>query len=228
MTLAIPVREGKPDEPETLRYVLRSIAHHLPDETPVVCGHRPAWYVGEHIPTVQDGTEKHANMGINLQAAVDAFDTFTWWSDDTYALKPVPPAVYARPETVDHMLDRVAEIPWKRTLRSQKVILTAWGFDCSTLLCSESHHPMLMDSARAKHLLEKISRDFPDHPLGSFKGLYGAGLDVIPDRDPKELGLLRGINPDATYLSTNTVTEAQGQVMRELRAMYPTPCRWER
>lgn len=226
--IAIPVRVGKPEAPESLRYVLRSICHHLPDEIPVVCGHAPDWYTGDHIPTVQDSAEKHGNMGINLLAAVDALESFAWWSDDVYALKPTPPTVYARPESVDHLLARVGNIPWRRTLLSQQKILTSWGHDTSTLLCSESHHPMLMDSARARDLLDGIARDFPTHPLGSFKGLYAAGLEVVPQKDPKVMYPLKGIEPDATYLSTTPIVYRQGQAARELRAMFPTPCRYER
>jgi hypothetical protein len=226
--IAIPVRDSKPDQPESLRYVLRSIAHHLPDEEVTLCGHKPDWYQGDHLPTVQDSPEKHGNMGINLLAAVENFPEFTWWSDDTYTLKPVPPTVYARPETVDHLLARVAEIPWKRTLRSQRTILRAWGFDPAVLLCSESHHPMLMNSARARDLLERVAKDFPTHPLGSFKGLYAAGLEVTIQDDPKILHVDKSIKPDATYLSTTAVTFRQGQCARELRAMFPTPCKFER
>jgi len=226
--ICIPVRDGKPEEPESLRYVLRSIAQHLPDETPVLCGHRPDWYTGEHIPTVQDSPERHGNMGINLQAAASTFDTFVWWSDDVYLLKDSEPTVYARPETVDHVLARVPEIPWKRTFRSQVAILKAWGFDTSTLLCSESHHPMLMDSVRLRDMLDTITRDFPTHPLGQIKGLYAAGLDVTPSVDPKVVYPLKGINPDAVYLSTSPVTFRQGLAGRELRALFPHPCKYER
>lgn len=227
MTIVIPVRNGGPGEPETLRYALRSIARNLPHETPVLFGYRPDWYLGEHRPTVQD-KDKHGNIGINLLAAAAEFPTFTFWSDDCYVMKPAVPAVHAREESVDHLFDRCPTMPWKVTFGAQRDMLRQWGYDTNTLPCSDSHHPMLINSERLVELVERVKATNPKHPLGAFKALYGAGCDVEVSEDPKVMNPRRSINPDATYVSTCGATFFHGQAGVEIRAAFPEPCQYER
>lgn len=225
--IVIPVREGKPDAPESLRYVLRSLHANAPDHTPVVVGHRPAWYVGEHIPTVQTG-DKHGNIGVNLETAAREMEGFWLYSDDTYLLHPATPAVWARPESVEHLLERTPAIPWRKTFKTQRDLLARWGFDVDTLPCSDSHHPMLIDSAILTDLFARVRKGAPHHPLGSFKALYGAGRHTEVGDDPKILQVHRSIPEGATYLSTTVTTFTQGQAGRELRARFPNPSPYER
>ena len=227
--IAIPVRDSGPSEPESLRYVLRSIATHLPGESVTLVGHRPSWYRGPHIPTHQiKGVDKHVNIGTNLVTAARTFDRFCFWSDDCVILRPSAHAVYARPEPIDSLHARLRRSdPWTKTLGAQRDLLHAWGFDTSTIPCGDSHHPILIRSELLQKVLERTSRDNPNHPVGSFRALYAAHVRPVISRDPKATHPAAKLSRNRTYVSLTPITW-RGQPGADIRALFPDPGPLER
>ena len=86
--IVIPYRHSDNDE---LRYVLRSIEKYCNfDYDITIIGDKPKWATNiNHIPYDDTQYKRYENLYNKINIAINHFDSFFWWHDDEFVLKPV-------------------------------------------------------------------------------------------------------------------------------------------
>lgn len=144
--VVVPVRPGKHDEPDSLRYALRTIWHHLDVGKIWIVGHHPSWLdssVG-HIPSAQrtqmyrNVNEPHLkfqNQEANLRAvmASEVSEDFLWWSDDFFVLRDTSTDIpyFHRGSLRDYLDTLPAKHGWGEYAEGLGFclkLLEAWGY----------------------------------------------------------------------------------------------------
>lgn len=238
MHVVIPVRPGR--ENESLRYALRAWHAIYPEVEVTVIGGKPFWYTGRHVQTVQRVGPQYQwteNFPRALRAAVAVSDGPFWWSaDDIFPLvrvplEPVP--TWCRLSDLDVYLEKWAKarpLGYTRAfvegMRGQRDILRALGVD--TQDNADIHLPHLLDPDKITTLLDMLATDFPDHPAGHFRAIYGG---LWPDniqrvKDPKVTGNtpMDAFSPFVSTCHSSWV----GFTGRSLRKRLPHPSPWEK
>lgn len=241
-SVVIPVRDGRRPTPDYLTWTLRSIDKNLPHTNVVLVGALPKWVdpaAVTHVPTLQ-GVHKFVNIGVNLQAALDhpdVTDQFTWFNDDMYILRPVDQVPLMHRETIGAFCERLNthrhraahstdHVAFVKGMQSQRWILRKWGFTDDEP-CTDMHTPIPIDKARCVDVLARAQQTAPEHQLGHFRALYGAGLPSQHLKDPKPSRKDFRVT-DETYLSTYVSTWKDGLVGQHIRALFPTPSKYEK
>lgn len=235
MDIAIPTRKNRPS-PDHLKWVLRSIYHHMKHDRVFIVGEIPVWLAQSNvvcIPTDQTGT-KHVNQGINLAAMMDSdiSEDFYYWDDDIFIMRDTESIpLYARGMyTAAEFLD--SRYPagndeskaYTQGLRDQLTLLQQWGFDLNTLYFTDLHAPIPLNKARLKDVLERRNVEAPHIEGGQFQALYGAGLPCIPVRDFKIRRATDLPDPSNHFvsLSPNAWKGATGKYLK-MRYWHPSP-----
>lgn len=244
-TVVYPVRRGRRRDPDHLRWSIRSLRN-LPHSNVVIVGQLPDWIdpaTVSHIPTDQ-GRHKFVNIGMNLQAALDSADVtdrFVWFNDDFYVLRPVdcvelhdrgPMGPFCEKLRVAKHYQASYSTEHREYLAgmaSQRSILLEWGYTDDLPFC-DLHCPIPIDKDRCRDVLARTIDTKPDHQLGHFRGLYGAGLPSTYLEDSKTKSRNRHYklsdHPDP-YFSTYVRTWL-GPVGAQIREMFPDPSPYER
>lgn len=234
MDVAYPVRHRRPPrELDHLIWSLRTLRH-LPDVGRVfLAGGRPEGLTGIiHLPTPP--ASQWDSIGANLKAVVDSdiSEEFVWMNDDFFFLRDL--------EAVD-LVDRGPIARWGKKgsagsqasssffagMGAQVRILQAWGFDAETTMCTDLHAPIVLNKTRVAELIDRLDAEFPDHPVGHFRMLYGAGLSSRTITDPKIKTPDRLPPLDWDYVSTDEASFQHGLVGSYLRSRYWEPSPYE-
>lgn len=204
MDLAVPVGGYRsPKEPEWLRWVLRTWAHHYPPDRVFIVGQWPHYLDPAqvtYIPTIQN-EGKWANTETNLRAVMesDISEDFIWTNDDIFLLRDLDSLpLYASGTIADRispMADKSGSVPkptqeFYNGMFRQAHAASIWGYDPTTALCCDLHVPIPVTKSRLKETLDRrddlgsnIALE-PVVPRGHWRMLYGLGLEaeVIEDR----------------------------------------------
>lgn len=237
------VREGLPEEPEILRYSLRSLKN-VPHGKVFVSGHKPIWASDQviHLPTTQmetpseDGNGKFHNIGMNLEAALldtRVSDNFYWFNDDMFIMKRIHSIpLYARQYTTDEFCQRLklAADPEHNAFVwgcwTQRDMLIKLGYDTENLNFTDCHYPMPVNKQDALIWLKWMSMNYPKHPLGHFRAVVGASYPSVRIKDCKIQDDQTSIPDDWKYASTYSVSW-NGIAGRQIRTAFPEMCKYE-
>lgn len=235
--IVCPVRPTRP-LPDHLKWVIRSWDQHFDVARVILVGSLPDWaHPGkvEFVPTYQV-YGKFWNIGINLLAtlASDVSDSFVWLNDDFFLLHDLDTVPLTNKGPWDDVIDKLGDPTGTKEhqeyiagFRSQRDILRAWGYDTSVEPCTDLHTPFPVHKNRMVDLLTKVRTEFPDHPVGHFRGLYGAGLQSAYMTDVKVKKNDRLPNPDWWTVSTS-LTSWNGALGEYLRERFGRKSRWEK
>lgn len=199
MIIAIPVRDASRNE--QLRYALRAWSIALPEAEVVVIGGKPHWYVGGHIPTLQESkgdAQWRVNFPRAMRALLDsgilgASESFIWTADDIFPLSkgagtiPDPHDLNRWPTWCRLQdLDKYVTL-WKAKrvtdsytrmfidgMQSQLNIIRELGIETHGIHNADMHMPHVLRADRVHEMLELLENKFPDHPAGHFRAIYGA------------------------------------------------------
>lgn len=233
----IPVREGRTNEP--LRYAARAWATHHPELEVVIIGGRPDWWAGRHLPTVQESGHA-AQWAVNfpraLRAAVESATGPFWWSaDDIFPLAalPDPPVTWCRRQDLDAYV-----AAWQRRrppgytglfvagMAGQRDILRAQGV--TTQHNADIHLPHLLEPWAVATLLDLLATEYPEHPAGHFRAIYGG---LWPGR------IERVADPKVTFHGTPDTSGGwvstcgpswRSRAGKLIRSHYPKPSPYEK
>lgn len=217
---------------DELRHSLRSLDANIEHGNVWIVGELPAWArnVG-HIKTCQTGS-RFANSTGNVRAACehpDVADTFTFWNDDFFALEPTVVPVWHSGEVADvrrHNPNRMRrQATYVDGLAATAWLLRRWGYE--RILNYDLHVPM---PVHAELMLEVLDAAAPANIAALHKRtLYGnvAELAGAEHADVKIGSSGGGIKPGQLWVSSSDSSFARGTLGRQLRARFPTPCRYE-
>lgn len=204
----------------------------------ILVGSLPDWaHPGEVelIPTYQV-YGKFWNIGINLLAvlASDVSDQFIWLNDDFFLLHTLDTIPLTNKGPWDAVVENLGEPngtkehqEYVRGFRSQRDILRTWRFDTSTEPCTDLHTPFPVHKDRMVDVLTRVRREHPEHPVGHFRGLYGAGLQSSYMADVKIKHSER--LPEADWWTVSTsLTSWNGVCGEFLRDTFSSKSRWEK
>ena len=222
LTLVCPVRPGESNEP--LRYMLRSVAAHLPEARVILAGHKPAWVQGvEHVPVPQPRPDR-SNVA-RILAAVCAHPStpseFMLVNDDFFAMVPNPPVPMVHNGT---LADLAGEPGWRhgwyaRALANTRGVLAEWGHE-SPLSYDRVHQPMPVVTEVMGEVLDAAG----DVPV-LHRSLYGntvGGGEAGVDAKARAAEPLQ----DLPWAST-APSSWNRQAGRAVRKAFPDPCRYE-
>ena len=219
--VVIPIGRGRPD---TLPYVLRSLAEHAGVTEVITVGERPKGIEpDQHIDSPNDG-QPHVNIAGHLRRVCEAIDgEFIWTDDDTFTMKPWVPGVYVHRHSIAGML-RVYpnQGTWSQAVRNSIKVMKQWGHDPETVPCGTVHRPWLVSTDRVRMVTDALNAVRG----GSFRALYPAGLpNVVEASNPKILG--RNVpHPDSDVISlfNDSWRYNAGRIVRET---FTESSRWE-
>lgn len=230
MDWVIPVRVAA--RSEELRYMLRSLAEHVPQHGRVwLVGHRPAWARAvEHIPTVQDGT-KYQNTTRAVRAACEneqVSDPFVLANDDMFTMRRCReiPVLHRGPiREVEAYYARRGSGAYLRGMRETRELLEQLGV--VEPLSYELHVPLVVGKAAMLAALDAGRGLDVVHK----RSLYGnlAGVGGVQATDIK---IIHGnsfpapVGPAAGFLSTMPASWA-GAAGRLIRARFGRPSPYE-
>ena len=221
MTLVCPVGPGERNE--QLRFMLRSVATHLPGARVVLAGHRPSWVQGvEHIPVIQ-GRRGWGNVARILHQVCEhpsMPEKFVLVNDDFYAMVSDPPVPLVHRGPLDG-LTSVWRAGWySRALAETLEVLRGWGIG-SPLAYDRVHQPMpVVTEVMGEALAAVAGRTVLHRSLyGNLVGGGALGVDVKA-RGSEPL-------PDASWVST-APTAWHRQAGRAVRKTFRDPCRYEK
>lgn len=239
MDIAYPIRGVRASGPDPLRWSLRTAYQHLPVDRVFIAGaRRPGWLKPHErivfIETAQART-KHDNIGENLRAVLgsEISEEFVWLNDDFFLLSDfdeIP--LWARRQSLREKVEALRpdigspdNQAYVKGMRAQLGILSEWGFDDP--ICAELHVPIPLARTRAEEILDRVEREFPEHELGHFRALYGAGLPAELRDDVKVKSHTQELSENADLVSTSPVSWNVGNVGKQIRGKYWRRAPWE-
>lgn len=222
LTLVCPVKPGERNE--TLRYMLRSVAAHLPRARVILAGHCPAWVTGvEHVSVVQRRPDRSNVTRILAEVCAHPATPGEWVlvNDDFFAMVPDTPT----PLVHSGLLSDLASAPgWRHgwyasALANTRELLFEQGHE-APLSYDRVHQPMPIRTEALGQALESAGGRPVLH-----RSLYGnragggeAGIDAKA-RAGEPL-------PDLPWAST-APSSWHRQAGRSIRKMFSDPCRYE-
>ncbi len=239
MNIVIPTRPGAQND--SLRWALRCWAYNFPGVEVTVIGGKPSWYKGPHLPTTQRVGAAYQwteNFPRAMRAAVETFDAPFWWTaDDIFPLVKHnllnDPPTWCRKDDLDAYLAKWKAhraVGYTRSfvagMTSQRDILRDLGV--TTQHNADMHLPHLLDPGHLGELLDLLAKDYPAHPAGHFRAIYG-GLwpgRVVRVADPKVAG--PSDMKTGTGWASTAHTSWNGRAGRTIRSMFPKPSPWEK
>lgn len=229
--IVIPVRAL--DFSPHLCLTLRSIEKNFPHRKVWIAGHKPPWLserVG-YIPVLQGGTGWRNHMLIMSEVAHhdDVSSEFWYFNDDFYVLRKLatPPVFYdGTLEDRAKKLRGVALGSYTQGAQTSFELLRDAGFE--NPLNFDLHTPMPMDKLGlndAIGLVMRSGKNFWPHLRSIYAAM--AGLEGEEGKDVKVGSVTESIPDKAIYLSSSN-RAIQGQLGRELKALFPTPSKYEK
>ena len=217
------------DDPEELRYSLRSVEKNFP--------HRKVWFIcgcpqgmkpDGYIKHIQSGPTKWDRIKSSMWKAIecpDITEDFYLFNDDFFVMKPFKGEFV---NFIDGDLEkRILELsklnkwlaPYGRTLYKAQQELRSlgyseWNFDV--------HLPMLVNKSKMAEAINLCSSP-------QMRSLYGniSGCEYVQHKDVKVYDLDEVPPKTVDFLSTNEKTFANGKVGEFIRNKFPKPSRFE-
>jgi hypothetical protein len=244
--IVIPVRPGAHDEPESLRYALRSIWHHVSGwERIWIIGHYPSWldrsqidHIASHqrsqrFRNISEPELRFDNQRANIEAllASGADASVIWTADDIYATRAVSV------DEIEHYhrgyLRRYVGMlpeggPYREGLAFALKILERWGWANPHNYATHTPAPLNLDE------LERVMRAAwaEGLPGGFMRPIYPVAAHTTRAHrlvvDPK-LKTLDG-HPDdveGPWVSSDPTSYSVGALGGWLRARFWRPAPWE-
>lgn len=224
------LRNDIQDNPEELRYSLRSVARNFPYKKVIFAGGCPPGITPDrHIKIMQQGVTKYEKVANTIrQICSDPAVTSDFWlfNDDFFIMQKTRNMPYCCDGTLERRIREVkarcygAASKYAFELINTAKVLQASGYDS---LNYALHVPMLINKKLALETLE----EFPGHHM--FRSLYGnrnqVGGVLMPDVKLRVLN--EEPDPDATLLSTDDLTFQKGRAGEYIRKQFTEPSRWE-
>lgn len=240
MDLVYPVRNGAHDEPEWLRYALRTVEYHLLHDRVFIVGHRPSWIDWDQVTHIPSGQREqrfanqvepylsYFNQRANLEVvmASDVSESFLWLNDDFFALRDVETVPFFHRGSLRAYLADLGDGGYAEGLRFCLKLLEAWGQDDPDNYCV--HAPLPIKKSR---LIEVMERAWSEGLEGGFmRALYPVGLEGnhVQVRDPKLTVLDALPDLDWDWVSTTPTVFRSGQSGAMIRNRYWRKSRYER
>lgn len=239
MRLFVPVRRGAQNE--SLRYALRTWEAWHPDVVPTLFGGRPSWYVGDHVAVQQVPGPAHqwkrgGNFDKQLRAMAALGDEPFFYSHDDIFLEASlsPRTTFCRGMDIDTYLERWKGRPRLSTyvrmfvegMESQRRIIRELGI--TTQHNADGHFPHWIDPVNLRELLTLLDEDFPTHPVGHWRMIYGALWPgkVVRMSDPKVMGHAEQPKTGLPFVSTEP-RSWKGVAGTQVREAYSQKSPWE-
>lgn len=224
------LRNDIQDNPEELRYSLRSVARNFPYKKVIFAGGCPPGITPDrHIKIRQQGVTKYEKVSNTIrQICSDPAVTSDFWlfNDDFFIMQKTRNMPYYCDGTLERRIREVkarcygATSKYAFELINTAKVLQASGYDS---LNYALHVPMLINKKLALETLE----EFPGHHM--FRSLYGnrnqVGGVLMPDVKLRVLN--EEPDPDAALLSTDDLTFQKGRAGEYIRKQFTEPSRWE-
>jgi len=217
---------------EDLRYSLRSLAANIPHDQIWIVGYCPRWLTGvRHINSRSSG-DKWWNLPTDLMAAArhpEISDSFAYWNDDFFALTPQDVVPLRHRGLLSAYVGRrgAACSSYVMGQRQTLALLRSWGYEEPRSY--ETHMPLVMDKPTVLEALGRALAEFRGRAL-AYRSVYGAvaGLEGSKIEDMKMACTGGHIPAGWQWISTSDRSFGSGRIGRELRAMFPQPCAYER
>lgn len=214
---------------EELRYSLRSIEANMTHGDVWFYGGIPDGLVPDHAVRLnQKGFTKWEKVRNTLLAICNNDDVpsrFWLFNDDFYIMQRMNSTKPIYNKTLEEHYKHVEKkhggrTAYSKALRYCEEVLKAKGLPT---LDYAVHIPMLIDKDKA---LETLNA-FPDCPM--FRSLYGNynKVEGVHHADVKISDFNRLMVPDAAFLSTSNKSFRIGEVGKQLRGIFPEPCKYE-
>jgi len=237
MQIVIPVRDSPRNDP--LKYTVRAWCTFYPEAEVTIIGGKPLWWRGPHIPTSQNAGPRFQwtkNFPNAMKAAHKAFESpFLWTADDIFPLRRFDDysTTWCRKTDLDTYLDRWGKVNpngytriFVEGIASQRDILRNQGID--TQHNADMHMPHMLDPNNLRDLMKLLKDDYPEHPAGHFRAIYG-GLwpgKVVRVKDPK-ITTAGSIDESLGWVSTCDYSW-RSKIGKIIQKKFPTPSRYER
>lgn len=251
MDVAYPVGRQRRN-PDQLIWSIRSVCRHFPVDRIFIAGQAlppgldPDCERLVFLKTEQTQT-KFWNIGENLEAVLnsDISHRFLWMNDDFFFLQSFGEdslPIWVRNSPFDVFCHRLARSVQDRPrsdeyrayvngMIGQRAILARHGISTKELTNTDAHTPIMLEKTWASGLVSWLKRDYPKHPTGHFRALYGWGGavgEVTVLRDPKIMNVVKLPEPGVPLVSTNDKSWVQGKVGEWLRERFDVPSPFER
>jgi hypothetical protein len=212
---------------------LRSIEKNFPHSEIFVVGHRPAFLSERvtYIPVMQGGGNwRNVLIIMNEVIADDRVpETFWFFNDDFFVLKKQTNPKTFYDMTLEERARRLKGVSLGEYARGAQIsyeLLREAGF--TEPLNFDLHVPMPMDKTGLNDALGFVLRsnkNFWPH----LRSIYGAMVGLTGEKmaDVKIGGVNEGIPDKAIYVSSSP-RAFQGQLGRELKALFPNPSKYEK
>lgn len=230
MDLVYPIKPNRPDQPEELRYSLRTAWQHFSHDRVFIVGHMPEFLDRSkvhHIPSPQllQSSLKFANQRANLEAvmASDVGEEFVWMNDDFFLLDDIESFPYYHRGPLQDYVDRIGFGDYAQGLRQCLKILGEWGYDDPNAY--NVHAPLPVNKTRLIGVMETAWADGLEG--GFMRPIYPVGSDLAPHEfifDPKVK--LEAYLPEGKVMSTSDHTWRSGPG-KKIRMRYSMPSPYE-
>lgn len=224
------LRNDIQDNPEELRYSLRSVERNFTYKRVIFAGGCPPGIVPDrHIKIKQKGDTKYEKVSDTIrQICSDPAVTPDFWlfNDDFFIMQKIKDLPYYCGGSLQRRIHKITELSYgmvskyAHELKRTESILQQKRYDS---LDYALHVPMLINKKLALETLE----EFPNHKM--FRSLYGNRNKVggILTEDVKIRSAKEDPDPDAALLSTDDHSFQKGRVGEYIRKQFAEPSRWE-
>lgn len=214
---------------EELRYSLRSIEANMTHGDVWFYGGVPRGFVPDHaVRFHQRGLTKWDRVASTLKAICKDENVparFWLFNDDFYIMQRMTSTKAIYNESLRCHYESVEKKHGGRTGYSRALRYCEQQLKAKDLptLDYALHVPMLIDKDKALETLEA----FPDCPM--FRSLYGNynRLEGVQMADVKIYDLNKQMDPETAFLSTSDKSFNFGEVGKQLRDIFPEPCKYE-
>jgi hypothetical protein len=198
----------KDGENEELRYSIRSVVKNIKDPKIWVVGGKPDWYVGNHIPVLQN-QHKYQNALNNLRAACaseEIPENFILMNDDFYITKKINEIKIYNNGLLEDQINQYHNVGVRSTYlnRLGKTYSYLQRRDIPNPISYELHVPMPMEKSKLITILEE---QYSTLWRSKYGNLFNIGGETVKDVKVHKSGVMRSLshNEDEEhipYLST--------------------------
>lgn len=213
---------------DEIYYSLRSVCANFPHRKVWIYGGVPAGVNVNCVEFLQEGDTKWNKVTNTIKAICkneDITDDFWLFNDDFFIMKKVKSpktliggSLWARVNAIEKKYGS-RPTAYSDQLKETAIALKRKGYD---RLDYALHAPMLINKEQALAVI----KEFKGYPM--FRSIYGNRYDIkgVYSDDVKVLSLI-DVPKDATYISTDDKSFAEGEVGKYIRETFPDRCKYE-
>lgn len=217
---------------DEFRYSLRSLAN-VPHDNVWVFGSCPHWARNVNHVRVPQDQGRFRNSTANMVAACatsEVSETFSFWHDDMFALKPTTVPVYHKGRIRDvppsRPVGRIGRATYPDGMAATAWLLTAWGVPQPFNYDLHIPMPVHKETMGAVLAAAKSAEIRCLHKRSLYGNMAKIGGTIHKDVKVTRMGA-PGPAEGAVWVSTSDDSFARGRTGAAIRELFPNPCRYE-